>query len=60
MEIELSLTKNKLAQSQVVEDLVTKNEQELKEYKLKNKIHRFKEVLVSMIKDTKKPEECPT
>ena len=60
METELSLTKNKLAQSQVVEDLVTKNEQELKEYKLKNKIHRFKEVLVSMIKDTKKPEECPT
>lgn len=60
MEIELSLTKNKLAQSQVVEDLVTKNEQELKEYKLKNKIHRFKEVLVSMIKDTKKLEECPT
>ena len=60
MEIELSLTKNKLAQSQVVEDLVTKNEQELKEYKLKNKIHRFKEVLVSMIMDTKKLEECPT
>lgn len=60
METELSLTKNKLAQSQVVEDLVTKNEQELKEYKLKNKIHRFKEVLVSMIKDTKKLEECPT
>jgi hypothetical protein len=60
MEIELSLTKNKLAQSQVVEDLVTKNEQELKEYKLKNKIHRFKEVLVSMIKDTKKLEECAT
>lgn len=60
MEIELSLTKNKLAQSQVVEDLVTKDEQDLKEYKLKNKIHRFKEVLVPMIKDTKKLEECPT
>jgi hypothetical protein len=60
METELSLTKNKLAQSQVVEDLVTKNEQELKEYKLKNKIHRFKEILVSMIMDTKKLEECPT
>jgi hypothetical protein len=53
MEVELSLTKNKLAQSQVDEDLVTKNEQELKEYKLKNKIHRFKEVLVPIIKDTK-------
>jgi len=33
---------DKLAQSQVDKDLVAKHEQELKEYRLKDKIHRLR------------------
>lgn len=44
---------DELAQSQADKDLVAKHEQELKEYRLKDKIHRFKEILAPMIKDTK-------
>jgi hypothetical protein len=51
---------DKLAQSQADKDLVAKHEQELKEYRLKDKIHRFKEILAPMIKDTKKLEESAT
>jgi hypothetical protein len=40
--------------------LVAKHEQELKEYRLKNKIHKFKEILAPMIKETKKLEERAT
>ena len=47
-------------QSQLYRDLVAKHEQELKEYMLKDKIHRFKEILTPMIKDTKKLEERAT
>jgi hypothetical protein len=36
---------DKLAQSQADKDLVAKHEQELKDYRLKDKIHRFKEIL---------------
>jgi molecular chaperone GrpE (heat shock protein) len=51
---------DELAQSQADKDLVAKHEQELKEYRLKDKIHRFKEILAPMIKDTKKLEESAT
>ena len=60
MEVELSLTKDKLAQSQLYRDLVAKHAQELKECLLKDKIHRFNEILAPMIKDTKKLEERAT
>jgi len=53
MEVELPLTKDKLAQSQLYRDLVAKHAQELKEYMSKDKIHIFNEILAPMIRDTK-------
>jgi hypothetical protein len=51
MEIELSLTKDNLHNLRYIETWY-KHEQELKEY-IKGKLHRFKEILAPMIKDTK-------
>ena len=59
MEVELSLTKDKLAQSQLYRDLVAKHAQELKECLLKDKIHRFNEILAPMIEDTKNQKNVP-
>jgi hypothetical protein len=53
MEVELSLTKDKLAQSELYIELVAKYAHELKKYMLKNKTHRFNEILALRIKDTK-------
>ena len=59
MEVELPLTKDKLAQSQLYRDLVAKHAQELKEYMSKDKIHIFNEILALRIKDTKNQNNVP-
>lgn len=60
LEVEVSLTKDQLAQKESDSELIKKHEQELKEYRFKDKIHKFKEILGPMIKDSKKLEERAT
>jgi len=59
-EVELSLKNDQISQIQTDSELIKKHEQELKEYRLKDKIHKFSKILSPMIKDTKKLEERAT